>query len=772
MVTRNPEGATVNPGLRPFAFHGVDFTIGGHHGTADCPFCLRDGKLSVDCQSGVWKCWVCGEGSERGGGNALTFLRLLHEQSLSKPSTVASSMPRFEIDANKASTSSSNGSVLLLRDNGTFSAMVARDRRLVDPKTPAHWGVAESIIDRGTWLVPGYGVDGKLDQLYKRVLVDGVWKLLPTPGIWGFGKAHALHLPIHHFDHSHKTVVVCEGPWDGMALWEIVRIGKSTLGPCQVIAVPGCTTWRDEWSELCRDKDVVLMFDSDHPRIVGERTFIAGYDGVQRVAKRLHGIANTIRFLRWGEEGFDPDKPSGWDIRDALSGAPNKPTLKMDRIEILNDLLTQVENVPDLPALVPHATSSRATIEPQHCHSWAECESAWREALQWREMLSDALAVLLAVCASTQQAGNQLFVQLIGSAGSGKTTLCEGLLVSRYCHHLEHLTGFHSGWKGETDKDGKTKDCSLIARINGKTLITPEADILISSPKFTEIMSQQRRIFDGKSGATFKNSSQDTIHTELRTPWIMAGTQALLDTDQSRLGDRFLRLIIDDPKEEEKRSIVRSAIKSERSAMTEKSNGTGGSIIDHRTRRAHAITGGYVDWLRTNIETRIGRIEISEEVEEKCIDLAELSADLRARPNEDKRKREVHDTKELPTRLARQNIRLAAHLAVVLNRPKVDDDIMRIVRRVAFDTAHGHSLSIVQWMFTANPKHPDELTYQETGGITSRTLAVWLTVAEERLLPFLLFMRKIGILRVSEVKGVGRWLLTERMRELYSRVVR
>lgn len=47
----------------------------------DCPFCGRDNKFSVNREDGRWRCYVCQEGSDKGGGNALTFLRLLWEKS-------------------------------------------------------------------------------------------------------------------------------------------------------------------------------------------------------------------------------------------------------------------------------------------------------------------------------------------------------------------------------------------------------------------------------------------------------------------------------------------------------------------------------------------------------------------------------------------------------------------------------------------------------------------------------------------------------------------
>jgi hypothetical protein len=170
--------------------------------------------------------------------------------------------------------------------------------------------------------------------------------------------------------------------------------------------------------------------------------------------------------------------------------------------------------------------------------------NAWRKALEWRQELDDVLSVLLAVCFSTEQVGDQLFLQFIANAGVGKTVFCDALLTSKNCYPLEHVKGFHSGWR--EGQDGE--DFSLITRINRKTLVTPEGDVIMSSPQFTEIMSQQRRIFDGTAGASFKNMKKDRRYTGLRTPWIIAGTPALMQTDQSRLGDRFLRICANGPK--------------------------------------------------------------------------------------------------------------------------------------------------------------------------------------------------------------------------------
>lgn len=723
--------------LRPYAFHGVHLTVQGPQAVGDCPLCGREGKFTVHVGTGLWRCFVCGVGTERGGGNPLVLLRCLH-------AAYAAATPPEELHR------------------------IAQDRRLAVPGTVAAWG---GCVDSGrAWAIPGYGPGGTLDQLYRRVWLDGGRCLLPTPGVWPEGRVHALHLPANDFDPARPNVWVAEGPWDGMALWE-----AGASADTNVVAVPGCNVWRDEWSELCRGKHVTLWYDSDHPvpeALRQGRTVRPGLDGMCRVARRLSGIAASVRFVRWGREGYDPSRPSGWDVRDHLAQGADLE----GRRTLLAELLARVESAP-ADWFTPHTSNGAApgtnghaaNVEPEPCDSWAACEAAWRDALEWRAELGDVLSVMLAVAASVQQAGdNQLFLRVIGDPGSAKTRMCKGLLVSRRCKLLLHLKSFHSGFKKPGEDD---KDCSLVARINGLCLVTPEADALEVGMNTTELDRQVRQIFDGDSGNTYGNSDVDRQYKGLRCPWIQAGTPALMDKDQSRLGDRFLRIRIEEPSQATKRAIMMRSLRNERLAVLETANGTESSIISPRLRRAYALTGGYVDWLRAHVEERLAAVGMDGAAEERCVDLAELTADMRARPNMDPKKHEVHHTKELGSRLAGQFGRLALCLAVVRNKQSVDADVLRVVRKVALDTAHGHTLNIVQWLCAANPKVPGK-NYQECGGLMDGTLEMWTGMTKERLANYLGFLRKVGVLEWREQRqSNGSWLLTGRVYDLYLRVM-
>jgi hypothetical protein len=320
--------------------------------------------------------------------------------------------------------------------------------------------------------------------------------------------------------------------------------------------------------------------------------------------------------------------------------------------------------------------------------------SAWRKALEWRQELDDVLSVLLAVCFSTEQVGDQLFLQFIANAGVGKTVFCDALLTSRNCYPLEHVKGFHSGWK-----EGDGEDFSLITRINRKTLVTPEGDVIMSSPQFTEIMSQQRRIFDGTAGASFKNMKKDRRYTGLRTPRIIAGTPALMQTDQSRLGDRFLRICIDLPTEEQEDAIIDRAIGKSLRDLMHTSDGTAESCLNPRIAHASRLTGGFIDYLREDPrELLLGLVFDPSEVIDRCRPLAKFVAYMRARPDPD-RKRNVEPSVELGTRLGQQFGRLAGCLAVVLGEYAITEEVYRRVRKVVMDTSRGLSLSIARHLY-------------------------------------------------------------------------
>jgi hypothetical protein len=254
----------------------------------------------------LWRCVVCQEGNEKGGGNIYTFLRKLQEVGLKYTS---------ESDY----------------------AELAKDRKLLGISVLKRWGLCKSPLT-DDWLVPGWSVDGKLQQLYRYLTVKNGRKILmPTPPKQQ-GLGHRL-LGVQNYGSAKQNIDVCEGVWDGMAWEEILgqvkqgddklvctgNVASSLLANTSVLALPTCSSFSEKWTSLFADKDVRLLFDSDHPTInpLTKRSVPpAGFEGMKRVARLLATAEHppaSISYLHWGSEGFDPALPSGYDVRDALT---------------------------------------------------------------------------------------------------------------------------------------------------------------------------------------------------------------------------------------------------------------------------------------------------------------------------------------------------------------------------------------------------------------------------------------------------------------------
>lgn len=447
----------------------------------------------------------------------------------------------------------------------------------------------------------------------------------------------------------------------------------------------------------------------------------------------------------------------GVSVADLLTGANQRcrPPLPDAEVEAL------------IKSVLGVAERAKTDLVPLWCSSWASLEAAWRDALEWRQDMADVLAVMLAVAASTVQTGDQLFLQVVGDPGSAKSRFCDAMLVSPKCKRLEKAKGFFSGFRDFKDP---AKDFSFIARANRCCLITPEADIFMSAPGAVELMSEQRRIFDGSASTSYKNQDEDVVYSGLRTPWIMAGTPAMFTTQQGHLGDRFLRVRMRPPDDATKHAILHRVGRTAWDAVCQESNCSPESVAVPEISLANRLTGGYVEWLRANVTDRLrGVRRASDEavVIGACARLADFTAFMRSRPPDHLSYREpdYEPSKELPSRLQAQFLRLAACLAVVLNKPRVDEEVLSLVRRVALDTAHGRTLTLTGWLWKAGPD-----------GAAPETVAIWAREPEERVRRWLTHMTKVGVAESFVPQDWGivqpqRWRLTQRLKTLYEEVI-
>lgn len=725
--------------LELYTFHGLDLLLNKHgEAVGDCPFCGREGKFSVNATTGQWRCFVCGGGQQSGGGGPLDFLKMLWDIS------------------DKATTTKDY-------------AALAKDRGLEYPETIAAWQFAKSVLT-GNWLIPGWGNNYKgqteFQQLYAYVQsVKGErMLLLPTPG-----RKHTL-IGLNVYDPSCHEVLVCEGPWDALRLWESLRTVKSNdqgelqptsalenslLQGVSVLAAATCTTFpkvgTDKWF---KNKVVTFLYDNDHPRVNAKTNTVsapAGHAGMQRDTAKVAHVASDIRYLAWGPEGYDPELPSGYDLRDALRDS---------KVEGLNKILNSVEDVPlewKAKEVVPAGTE----ISCKPCLSWQQLTTAWRKAMKWTSGLDHGLSAMLASIVSTASIGDQLWFKIIGPASCGKSTLCEAVSVNhKYVLAKSTIRGFHSGYSmSSNSREGSrsSEDHGLIAKLNGKTLVTKDGDTLLQSPNLGQILAEARDIYDGMSRTHYRNAmSKD--YNGLRITWLLCGTSSLRAIDASELGERFLDCVIMDRIDEElEDDILWRTINQVDNQVGVEATGDAATLYTPEKLNAMELTGGYIDWLKDNASTMLPQIRFSDEAKRFCVDVGKFVAYMRARPSD---KQQENAERELAARLVSQHGRAAKCLAFVLNRSEVDDMVLGRVRQLGLDTARGSSLRIVQRLRKFGGQ-----------GVETRAMSFWVSLGDAELRKLVKFMEEIGILEAKHTKVRKAWALSKMMTSLYDRVV-
>jgi hypothetical protein len=749
-----PKVSDTPSALKPYLTHGVDLNGGtADNVTGDCPFCGREGKLSVKVATGEWRCFSCNEGASNGkvaqGGNAYTFMRKLWDQS---------------------------GQQLDEQALGQLKEA----RCLLYRETLTEWGLVQSCIT-GDWLAPGYNAEDKLNNLY-RYLPTGkgrrVWQ--PTPGTVGEEAAeihHQLHRPAN-YNKEADTYYVCEGLGDGMIAWETMRNLRqledgslvatsnpeaSMLANAEVLAVPGAGIFNRSWCQLFAGKRVVLMYDSDHPRQhPKDKTKVippVGASFLKRVVGMLalaEELPRQVDYLCWGPEGYDPKLKDGYDVKDHLS----KGNDLVERGKLLKQLLDKVQPVP--AEWSESEAPGKVGLRMLPCTEWKTLVNSWRKALQWGDGLNRALQVMLACIMSTNLRGDQLWFKIIGPPGCGKSTLCEAVSVNKkYVYPKSHIRGFHSGYK--TDKAGK-EDHGLLTKAKGKCLVTKDGDTLLRTPNLESVLAEARDIYDRTSRTHYKNSMGKDWEG-INMTWLLCGTSSLRQIDSSELGERFLDCVIMDDIDPdlELQILMRHAYSTEQN-MEYRGKGSGKveEQYDADLLNAMRLAGGYIGYLCHNAPQLVGSVQMSDAARRQCIDYARFVAYLRARPG---RRDNEKAERELATRLVGQLIRLSKCLAAVMNKKQADAEVMEQVRRVALDTARGRTYDIMTHLYEAGKE-----------GLELKAIAQRTSQKKEEELGLLRFMRLIGAVELNITRQGGytrepRWCMTSMLNKLWRQVV-
>lgn len=621
--------------LRPYVFHGLDFAVpkeGEENVRMDCPFCDKEGHFYIEITTGRWYCQRCSE-----NGNPLVFMRKLYDISFN--STSEESLEELA------------------------------EERKISVETLRSWGVCLHYFHQDP-LVPTIGYGGKITNLHRYTTIKKRNVLIGTPGckayLWGTDR----------IDSKNGQIWITEGIWDAMALQEalddIYQKRPTTWGkgkPKQhVIAVPGANSFKADWASIFYRRKVTICFDNDHPK---ENGMIPGWKGTLKTAAIVTRTAKYTKLLKWGEDGYNQRLKDGFDIRDLLS--KRKPFEAYEYIK--KHLIDPPEDLEEVANTKDIAPLARNTF-----NSLLEDYSA---KLHMTQPLTQTLAVMLATVASTTMKGDPIWFRVIGPPGSGKSTLAEGLAAAReYVLSKSVITGFHSGFTAGMGG----KDASLIPKMQYKTFIIKDADTLMQSKNKQSIFADLRDIFDGASRMQTRTGVSKN-YEDIRTTVVICGTDTLRihKKDEASLGERFLDCdCFDDTLDDS--PYLHAAFENQISDM--KKSFIAEDPAEEEIDVIKAATYGYIQYLKEMVED--GHLpHHTADSKKKVIQMGRFLAWMRTRR---KVVKEDDDPEfpvrtELATRLVKQLAKLSTCLAIVLNKPTVDEECLDILRKVVRDSS-------------------------------------------------------------------------------------
>lgn len=626
MSKLHDEDGRIHKQLRAFETHGAEYVrvVGTDQAQGVCPFCGADDKFFTNLTNGLWDC----KGKECVGfrhGNVYTFLKQVaefqHEETSSKD---------FERLAGLRSIG-----VQDLKDAGLG------------------WNGTD-------WLVPVRNSKGTVVDI-RRWREKG--KLLSTPtcamGLYG------AELLVKH--KGEAWVWVCEGEWDALALRTALRLA-GRKNDC-VVAVPGAGTFKSEWVQLFKGKNVRLCYDADE----------AGDQGVDKAAKLLGKIAKKLEYLCWPEE-----LPSGFDTRDFFKDKAKKLG-DFEKLFASSPRRVPLGKIPDSDA------EDVVQDEPGDVQTWEEVLGVFRGHFAMTTELEGALKICLATTITTWVEGDPVWVFIVSPPGGLKTEILMSFQDSCWCVCKSSLSprALVSGWRGEGGEDP-----SLLPKLDGRVFVLKDYTEITAmhATAQEEILGVLRGAFDGEVDREFGNgvNRKYTCHFH-----ILAGVTPVIHGNQKAgLGERFLKYTCQKGVGFNADAAIRAALKNV------------GKEATTRTETRAAVKS-FVAGARKRWEASNGKLPgLSDASTDRLVALAQLIGMLRAEVERNTRTDQIlyRPQHEVGTRLAKQLKKVAIGLAMVSGTEDILEDDEDLVRKIAFDTARGFHIDLFEAVATAGPK--------------------------------------------------------------------
>ena len=627
-IDNDDEINSINGHVKTYKSLYIDLTHeSGNEYKGDCPFC-KGSSLHINNSTGQFHCKTCDK-----QGNKYTFMQFYYDYWLERTSVK-------QLD------------------------QIAKDRRL----PPEAFQQADIAFDKSTglFLIPLINAKGSMVNI-------GKWNIngkeaRPVMMLAGC-KTHLFNL--HNLGKA-RTIILCEGPWDQIAmdylLLENREKGVTTL------AVPGASTFKEEWCQHFEGKNVILAYDNDD----------AGRKGSERVASTL---TKNVKLASLSKIFWPESYPDKYDLRDYVVKHNHNPVKALENFYKLTQEVSRTKEL---------------TLET-NCKTFQEIIEHSRSFVHMDKAVEDGLMMVISIILSSKIFEGSpycpLWMFFVAPSGSGKSMCLESTknLDEISWHNSLTPKTLVSGFKGD-----KGEDHSLLATIPGKTLLIEDFTSIMNLPAGDqdEIYGVLRTVYSGKYEKTFghigkrvypdPSSGHETCHFAM----VAASTGAIHADRRAHHGERFVKFQLfegDVPDEEERiNAAIDGAMQGKPPEVLLRDPVT--SFVRNRLEEIESIPP----------EKRI--LPITPDTKKNITKLARIVSAIRAVIIRKGAELLTRPEKEVATRIAVQLAKVGQAVAWTLGEPEVNENVLPYIRRVALDTCFGFHRDI---LFTIAKHHPE-----------------------------------------------------------------
>lgn len=682
-----------HPNLKIFRQHGFipQAPSGSNQVIGRCPFCGGNKKFFVNPETKRWDCKVC---SHNGGYQM--FLQQLVEhgaQNLTK---------------------------------GRASALSVK-RGIAVETLEAH-SIGFNPVNE-TYLIPVW--DENHEEIYNIRIYKKDGLLMNSAGcksaLFGWWNVHG----------PYKTVWLCEGEWDAMVMAELLKLNeiKDTI----VLAVPGVTTFKAEWTGYFPGKRVHVVYDNDHDRVDSKGIFhpSPGKLGMKKVFENVKTIAKSVDFIHWPRIYTDK-----FDISDLYRKK------KLNYIRTYKQLTSMMRSKPPEIEYPEGQEPAEAKEERERKQTFSgpgmstkDVKKAFTKWLYLKD--TNVIDVTFGTIIANRIPGDPVWIFLIGPSGCGKSEMIMALDDAPRIFPISRITP-HTLISGSSSAGGG--DPSLIPKLDQQVLAVKDFTGVLDMQDQArdEVFGQLRDAYDGKCAAGFGTGAMRAYESRFG---IVAGATDAIEIyleGGTAMGERFLGWKFPPLFGFEEECLVMNKAldntnSEEKDIMREELRECAVKVLDHDYGSVALIPNG---------------------VRLKIMALAYWVAKMRGTVMRNRYSKEIERRAyiEKPTRIAIQMAKLSQGIAMYRLKKSVSNEEYKIIKQIGRGTAPAHLEVIVRNMWQEDPK----------GLYTNMDLADILRLPSETCKRFAENLHQLGIVRMKKPKGavIGSWTLSEETKQM------